>query len=78
MTGDGFQLVFALSQDGLLGFPQLVDPATAIFNQVVIAVVVGATFQVLINGVITHHQIDPHPGSPAGSTHDAERARRER
>ena len=65
--GDGFQLVFALSQDGLLGFPQLVDPATAIFSQVVIAVVVGASFQVLINGVITHHQIDPHP-EPGRST----------
>ena len=65
--GDGFQLVFALSQDGLLGFPQLVDPATAIFSQVVIAVVAGANFQVLINGVITHHQIDPHP-EPGRST----------
>jgi hypothetical protein len=65
--GDGFQLVFALTQDGLLGFPQLVDPATAIFSKVAIGVVAGASASILINGVITHHQIDPHP-APGQST----------
>jgi hypothetical protein len=65
--GDGFQLTFALAQDGLIGFPQLLNPATALFSKVTVAVVMGPIPNVLINGVITHHQIDPHP-EPGKST----------
>jgi len=59
--GDGFQLTFTLSKDGLADFPLLRDPAVDLFSRVVIGVVTGAVPQVLINGVITHHQLDPHP-----------------
>ncbi len=57
--GDGFQLTFELTQDAMVGFPLLLNPATGLFSKVVIAVLVGALPQVLINGVITHHQIEP-------------------
>ena len=58
--GDGFQLTFTLTKDGLADFPLLQNPATDVFSRVAVAVVVGAVPQTLINGVITHQQIEPH------------------
>jgi hypothetical protein len=57
-SGDGFQITFSLGKDqpadyGLLG--GLLDP----FTRVVIGVLMGAVPEVLIDGVITHHQIAP-------------------
>ena len=67
MTATGFSWCSRCRRTGSWGSRSWSIPATAIFSQVVIAVVVGASFQVLINGVITHHQIDPHP-EPGRST----------
>jgi hypothetical protein len=58
--GDGFQLTFTLSKDGFADYPLLSDPAFDVFSRVVVAVTTGALPQFLINGVITHHQLDPH------------------
>jgi hypothetical protein len=63
--GDGFQLTFVLAKDQLLDFPLLRE--ATLFNRVAVAVVLGAIPEVLINGVITHHQLEPHP-EPGRST----------
>jgi len=63
--GDGFQLTFVLAKDQLLDFPLLRE--AALFNRVAVAVVLGAIPEVLINGVITHQQVEPHP-EPGRST----------
>jgi len=65
--GDGFQLVFSIAQDTVAGFTLLSDAATGLFSKVVVGVIVGALPQILINGVITHHQVDPH-SEPGAST----------
>jgi hypothetical protein len=59
--GDGFQLTFVLAKDQLFDFPLLRNGELELFNRVVVAVVMGAMPEVLIDGVITHHQLDPHP-----------------
>src|SRR5262245_35511293 len=56
--GDGFQLTFVLSKDQLLDFPLLRNGSLALFNRVTIAVVMGVLPEVLINGAITHHQLE--------------------
>ncbi|HEX8336390.1 MAG TPA: hypothetical protein VF621_06645 [Pyrinomonadaceae bacterium] len=65
-TGDGFQLTFTLAKEtadyGLLTSGAL-DP----FNRVVVGVLMGATPEVLIDGVITHHQLTPS-NEPGKST----------
>src|SRR5918911_4060540 len=58
-SGDGFQITFALSKDqptdyGLLQ-GGLLNPST----RVIIGVLLGATPEVLIDGIITHHQHAP-------------------
>jgi hypothetical protein len=65
--GDGFQLRFAIAQDGALPYPLLSNRALAVFSKVTVAVMVGPIPNVLINGVITHVQVDPHP-EPGQST----------
>jgi phage protein D len=59
--GDGFQLTFTLAKDQLFDFSLLRSGALNLFNQVVIASLMGVIPEVLINGVITHHQIEPSP-----------------
>ena len=56
---DGFQLTFALSKDSLMGYSILSGGSLDPFNRVVIGVLLGITPEVLINGVITHHQFSP-------------------
>lgn len=65
--GDGFQVRFALAPDGLLHYPLLLNPAIAVFSKITLTVMVGPVPHMLINGVITHHQVDPHP-QPGQST----------
>jgi hypothetical protein len=57
--GDGFQLTFAIAKDELRDFPLLRGGALSLFNKVTIGVVAGVVPQILINGVITHHQLEP-------------------
>jgi hypothetical protein len=63
--GDGFQMTLALSKDSLMGYSLLSGGSLDPFNRVVIGVLLGASPEVLINGVITHHQFSPSsdPGS---------------
>jgi hypothetical protein len=57
--GDAFQLTFTMAQNDPIDYPLLLNPAIGLFSKVAVAVVVGAIPQMLINGVITHHQVQP-------------------
>ena len=57
--GDGFQLTFAIAKDELRDFPLLRGGALSLFNKITIGVVMGVVPEFLINGVITHHQLEP-------------------
>jgi hypothetical protein len=56
-AGDGFQLVFALHKDPSLDYRLLKNPAFVPGTRVIIGVVLGILPEVLIDGVITHHQV---------------------
>ncbi len=57
--GDGFQITFTLGKDQA-GNYRLLDGGTLDpFNRVVIAVAIGAVPEVLIDGIIAHHQLVP-------------------
>ena len=56
-AGDGFQLVLALHKDQTLDYGLLKNPALAPGTRVIIGVVLGIVPEVLIDGVITHHQV---------------------
>lgn len=63
-AGDGFQMTFALAR-GVADYGLLQSGAVSPLTRVVIGVIFGALPEVLIDGVITHHQFNP--GSAAGS-----------
>jgi hypothetical protein len=63
-SGDGFQLTFTLAKGALQDYTLLRSGAVDMNNRVIIAVVLGLVPEVLIDGVITHHQINP--GSEPG------------
>jgi len=56
---DGFQMTFSLGRDSLLDYgllsSGLLDPP----NRVIITAIIGVTPQVLIDGIITDHQVSP-------------------
>jgi hypothetical protein len=56
-AGDGFQLVVALRKDSTLDYGLLKHPVFSPGTRVVIGVVLGVVPEVLIDGVITHHQV---------------------
>lgn len=58
-AGDGFQLTFTLTKRPGLDYSLLTDGTVDTFNRVVIAVLLGVMPEVLIDGVITHHQVTP-------------------
>ncbi|MBD2520094.1 hypothetical protein H6G93_35160 [Nostoc sp. FACHB-973] len=58
-SGDGFQMTFSLGKDKTLDYTLLQSDALEPFTRVLIGVLLGASFEVLIDGVITHHQIQP-------------------
>lgn len=64
---DGFQLTFQLSKLIPLDYDLMLADSMALFNRVVIGVVVGVTPTVLIDGVITQHQLTPS-NEPGQST----------
>src|SRR5262249_50290615 len=62
--GDGFEMVFNLGRDSLLEYGLLRSGIVDVSNRVIIMVIIGALPQVLIDGIITKHQIstDNEPG----------------
>jgi hypothetical protein len=57
-AGDGFQLVVALRKESTLDYGLLRHPVFSPGTRVVIGVVLGVVPEVLIDGVITHHQVN--------------------
>jgi hypothetical protein len=66
-SGDGFQLTFTLAKTPGLDYSLLTSGQLNPFNRVIIGVILGVIPQVLIDGVITHHQLTPSP-QPGAST----------
>jgi hypothetical protein len=56
---DGFQITFTLGRDTVVDYSLLQSGLVDTFNRVVIGVLLGAVPQVLIDGIITHHQLAP-------------------
>ena len=63
-AGDGFQMTFALARSGIADYGLLQSGAVSPLTRVVIGVIFGALPEVLLDGVITHHQFNP--GAAAG------------
>jgi len=63
--GDGFQLTFSLGKDRSMDYSLLRSGVIEPFARVFIGVVLGATPEILIDGVVAHHQILPgnEPGT---------------
>ncbi len=57
--GDGFQMTFSLARSGLADYALLQNGTVNPMKRVVIAVLFGATPEVLIDGVVTNHQFNP-------------------
>ena len=58
-TGDGFQLSFKLTKQGGADYAVMQSGALDVFNRIVIAVVMGVTPEVLIDGIITNQELSP-------------------
>jgi hypothetical protein len=56
---DGFQMVFNLGRDSLLEYGLLRSGVLDVKNRLIIMVIFGALPQVLIDGIITKHQVVP-------------------
>lgn len=56
---DGFQMVFNLGRDSLLEYGLLRSGVLDVKKRVIVLTIFGALPQVLIDGIITHHQIIP-------------------
>jgi hypothetical protein len=63
--GDGFQLTFTLAKALGVEYGLLAAGALEPFTRVIVGVLLGATPEVLIDGIITHHQVSPgdRPGA---------------
>src|SRR5262245_18037287 len=64
-NGDGFQITFMLSKNQPTDYNLLQSGALNPSRRVIIGVLLGASPEVLIDGIITHHQHAPtvEPGS---------------
>jgi len=65
--GDGFQITFSLSKSQPTDYSLLQSGALAPSTRVIIGVLLGVTPEVLIDGIITHHQHAPS-NEPGRST----------
>jgi hypothetical protein len=63
---DGFQLTLTVGKDQLFDFGVLTDGTFDPMRRVVIGVLMGASPEVLVDGVVTHHQVVP--GSEPGTS----------
>lgn len=59
-SGDGFQLTFVMSKGRLFEYNLLQSGSVDPFTRVIVSVSVGVIPRVLIDGIITHHQINPN------------------
>lgn len=66
-NGDGFQLTLTLTKTPGLDYGLLTGGQFKPFNRVIIGVIMGVLPEVLIDGVITHHQLAPS-AQPGAST----------
>ncbi len=66
-SGDGFELTFTLAKDMLGEYNLLNGGSLEPFNRVIIGIVLGVIPEVLIDGIITRHQINPS-NDPGKST----------
>ena len=66
-SGDGFKMTFTLAKGALMDYTLLQSGAVDPFNRVIIAVAFGVVPEVLIDGIITHHQLAPS-NEPGQST----------
>ena len=66
-NGDGFQMTFTLSKETPIDYSVLLSGAVAPMTRVILAILLGPIPEVLIDGVITHHQFQPS-NEPGGST----------
>jgi hypothetical protein len=66
---DGFQMEFSLGKDSLLEYGLLRSGVLDVKNRVIIMVIFGTLPQVLIDGIITKHQVMPS-NDPGRSTLD--------
>ena len=57
--GDGFQMTFSLARGGLADYGLIQNGTVDPMKRIVLAVLLGATPEVLIDGVVTHHQFNP-------------------
>ncbi len=57
--GDGFQITFNLARNGLADYGLIQKGTVAPMKRIIIGVLMGARPEVLIDGVITHHQFNP-------------------
>lgn len=57
--GDGFQMTFTMGKNLVAEYDLLLSGLLDPFTRVVIGIVLGAIPEVLIDGVITHHQVAP-------------------
>lgn len=57
--GNGFELTFAIGKDSVTDFGLLGSGVIDPMNRVIIGVILGAVPTVLIDGVITHHEMTP-------------------
>ncbi len=62
--GDGFQMTFTLGKDTVVDYGLLLGGLLDPFNRVIVGVLIGALPEVLIDGIITHQQVQP--GSQPG------------
>lgn len=64
-TGDGFTITFTLGKDKAADYSLLKSGVFDPFNRVVIGVALGPIPEVLIDGIVAHHQIAPsdEPGT---------------
>ena len=58
-VGDGFQITFTLGKDKIVDYGLLKSGALDPFNRVVVGVALGVVPEVLIDGIIAHHQVTP-------------------
>ncbi len=66
-NGDGFSMTFSLSRQTPIDYSLLQDGLLDPPSRVILAVTLGVVPEVLIDGAITHHQLDPM-GGQSGAT----------
>ena len=66
-TGDGFEMIFSLGKDKATDYGLLKSGGLKPVTRVVVGVLLGVSPEVLIDGVITHHELTPS-NEPGHST----------